>query len=37
MVGNGIKSCLLLINDLEINEQVLFFRMMNIEQTNLSV
>ncbi len=37
MVGNGIKSCLLLINDLEINEQVLFFRMMNIEQTNLTL
>ncbi len=37
MVGNGIKSCLLLINNLEINEQVLFFRMMNIEQTNLTL
>lgn len=35
LIGNAIKSCLKLINHLEINEEVLFFRMMNIEQSNL--
>lgn len=35
MVGNAIKSALDLINILEINEQILYIRMMNIEQSSL--
>ncbi len=35
MIGNGIKSVLLLINNLEVNEVVLYFRMIKIEQSNL--
>ncbi len=35
MVGNAIKSTLDLINLLEINEKILYLRMMNIEQSSL--
>ncbi|CAN5580078.1 hypothetical protein BH09ACT4_BH09ACT4_10110 [soil metagenome] len=34
-VGDGIIVALTLINNLEVNEQVLYARMMNIEQTTL--
>lgn len=34
-VGDGIKYALLLINELEVNEVVLYFRMIKIEQSNL--
>ena len=33
--GNALKSCLQVINDLEINEDVLYLRMINIEQSTL--
>ena len=35
LVGNGIKVALGLINNLEINEQILYARMENIEQSTL--
>jgi hypothetical protein len=35
LVGPGIVACLSLINNLEINEQVLYARMINIEETTL--
>jgi len=34
-IGDGIKTALALINNLEINEQVLYARMENIEQSTL--
>lgn len=34
-IGNGILRCLSLINNLEVNEQVLYARMMDIEQSTL--
>jgi len=37
LVGNGIVRALSLINNLEINEQVLYARMVNIEETTLIV
>lgn len=35
LVGKGIAACLSLINNLEINEQVLYARMINVEQSTL--
>jgi hypothetical protein len=35
LVGNGIVRALSLINNLEINEQILYARMVNVEQTTL--
>jgi hypothetical protein len=35
LVGDGIVRALSLINNLEINEQVLYARMINVEQTTL--
>ena len=35
LVGNGIVRALSLINSLEINEQILYARMINVEQTTL--
>jgi hypothetical protein len=35
LVGNGIVRALSLINNLEINEQILYARMINVEQTTL--
>lgn len=35
LVGHGIVRCLSLINNLEINEQILYARMINIEETTL--
>jgi hypothetical protein len=35
LVGDGIIRALSLINSLEINEQVLYARMINVEQTTL--
>lgn len=35
LVGNGIARALSLINNLEINEQILYARMINVEQTTL--
>ena len=37
LVGNGIVTALSLINNLEINEQVLYARMVNVEETTLIV
>ena len=37
LVGRGIVTCLSLINHLEINEQVLYARMVTIEETTLIV
>ena len=37
LVGDGIVAALSLINSLEINEQVLYARMINIEETTLIV
>jgi hypothetical protein len=34
-VGDGIVRTLSLINSLEINEQILYARMINVEQTTL--
>ena len=34
-VGTGILAALRLINELEINEQVLYVRMVNVEETSL--
>lgn len=36
LIGNGIVICLQLINLLEVNEQILYGRMTNIEQSTLS-
>ena len=35
LVGHGIIRCLSLINNLEINEQVLYARMINVEESTL--
>ena len=35
LVGNGIVLALTLINNLEVNEQVLYARMINVEETSL--
>lgn len=35
LVGNGIAASLKLINDLEVNEQVLYARMENVEESTL--
>ncbi len=35
LVGDGIIRSLSLINNLEINEQILYARMINVEQTTL--
>ena len=35
LVGHGIVRCLSLINNLEVNEQILYARMINIEQSTL--
>lgn len=35
IVGNGIVAALTLINNLEVNEQVLYARMINVEETTL--
>ena len=32
IVGDGIITCLSIINNLEVNEQVLYARMLNVEQ-----
>jgi hypothetical protein len=35
LVGRGIVRCLSLINNLEVNEQVLYARMINVEESTL--
>jgi hypothetical protein len=35
LVGTGIVVCLSLINSLEVNEQILYARMINVEETTL--
>jgi hypothetical protein len=35
LIGNGIVRCLSLINNLEVNEQILYARMINLEQSTL--
>lgn len=35
LIGNAIKSTLRLINNLEVNEQILYFRILKIEQSSL--
>lgn len=35
LVGNGIAAALKLINNLEVNEQVLYARMENVEESTL--
>lgn len=35
LVGHGIIRCLSLINNLEVNEQILYARMLNLEQSTL--
>ena len=35
LVGHGITTALSLINNLEINEQVLYARMINVEESTL--
>lgn len=35
LVGHGIATALSLINNLEVNEQVLYARMINVEETTL--
>jgi hypothetical protein len=35
LVGNGIVAALTVINNLDVNEQVLYARMINVEQTTL--
>ena len=37
LVGRGIVTALSLINNLEVNEQVLYARMINVEETSLIV
>lgn len=34
-VGSGVAACLRLINDLEVNEVILYNRMTNIESSSL--
>lgn len=36
-IGDGIISCLRLINELEVNEKVLYARMRNVEQSSLKL
>jgi hypothetical protein len=36
LVGNGIAACLRLIKHLEVNEQVLYARMDNVEESTLA-
>lgn len=36
LVGSGIAACLRLINNLEVNEQVLYARMQNVEESTLA-
>ncbi|MEG8277229.1 hypothetical protein [Streptomyces sp. AHA2] len=36
LVGSGIRTCLRLINELEVNEQVLYGRMENVEESTLT-
>ena len=35
LIGQGIVRCLSLINNLEVNEQVLYARMINVEESTL--
>jgi hypothetical protein len=35
LVGHGIVRCLSLINNLEVNEQILYARMINVEESTL--
>lgn len=35
LIGNGVVRCLSLINNLEVNEQILYARMINLEQSTL--
>lgn len=35
VIGNGVVRCLSLINNLEVNEQILYARMINLEQSTL--
>jgi hypothetical protein len=35
LIGNGVIHCLSLINNLEVNEQILYARMINLEQSTL--
>jgi hypothetical protein len=35
LIGHGIVRCLSLINNLEVNEQILYARMINIEESTL--
>jgi hypothetical protein len=35
LVGNGVIACLGVINNLEVNEQILYARMINVEETTL--
>ncbi|NEP91435.1 MAG: hypothetical protein F6K18_34155 [Okeania sp. SIO2C2] len=35
LIGSGIVTSLSLINNLEINEQILYARMINVEQSTL--
>lgn len=35
LVGHGVVACLGLINNLEVNEQILYARMIDVEQTTL--
>ena len=35
LIGHGIVRCLSLINNLEVNEQILYARMMDVEQSTL--
>ncbi|MDJ0519058.1 MAG: hypothetical protein QNJ74_23305 [Trichodesmium sp. MO_231.B1] len=35
LIGDGIVTSLSLINNLEINEQILYARMINVEQSTL--
>ncbi len=34
-IGDGVIRCLSLVNNLEVNEQILYARMMNTEQSTL--
>jgi hypothetical protein len=35
LIGHGVVRCLSLINNLEVNEQILYARMINVEQSTL--
>jgi hypothetical protein len=35
LIGAGVIRCLSLINNLEVNEQILYARMINIEESTL--